>query len=164
VKKEDMVGVVSFLNMHLAGAAVVMFLLCGSLPSVQSFASFMMKDFCDRRLVKDEIIMNNPVGSESSDRILIVKKVVNGNEVEVKSGDTYSPKDILKVYISDLASGEEAEHIIEVNGKGVGFKKGGCGGRMTTGNGVALELGDSKFTPIAIVGGTTTEHLLICKH
>jgi hypothetical protein len=124
---------------------------------VEGFANFMTSEFCDRRLVKGEIIMNSAV-VPSDERVVIVKKLINDEEIELRSGDAFSTKDILKVYISELPSGEEAEHVFEVSGKGVGFQKGGCEGRRSAKNGAVLEVANAQNVPLAIVGAWARGH------
>ena len=108
-------------------------------PLVNGFAEWMTKDFCDRPLgicfqysslaffqmetiffqtEKGEVIMNSFV-AESTDRFITVYR---GGK-ELKSGDTFTPGEMLHVHVSDGTP----QYVLEIrNGY---FPGGGCHGR-----------------------------------
>lgn len=95
--------------------SVLLLMLVGP---AKGFASWFIKDFCDRQLIAGEIIMNAPViySDERSIRIL------RGSEDITRNGE-YIPGEELTVQISDVTP----QFVIEIsNGQIVG---GGCDGK-----------------------------------
>lgn len=86
---------------------VVLSIIAGLLVvPVDSFAQYMMKEFCNRNLEDGEIIMNAAVITSDERHVRVFL-----DEEELFSGDFYRPGDQLSIMISD----ESGEFLFETN-------------------------------------------------
>ena len=102
-RKEDRVseGPQRTTTMRLTHSLSLLLVCVILLPRVQSFASWFVKEYCNRKLVEGEIIMNNEVLEDDSRSI----KVFRNNQELQSSIDSYIPGEELIVTISDKAGG-----------------------------------------------------------
>lgn len=116
----------------------------------ESFAAWMTKDFCDRKLVVDEVIMNQAVVLSAERQI----KVFRGS-TELKSEiDQYIPGEELSVTLTDMG---KSQHVFETS-PNARFQNGGCEGTRIAKSPALLTVSNEKDNnPLTIVAG------LMCK-
>ena len=121
------------------------------LVHVQSFADWMLRDFCDRHLELDEIIMNNKV-VKSNDRLIIVTRMKESGPIILKDNDSYEPGETLEISLSE---GErKIQHVFEVTSGNAKFSKGGCNGIRSTKPKSILTIDKDTTDPVIITAGT----------
>ncbi len=124
------------------------------LPRVQSFASWFVKEYCNRKLVEGEIIMNNEVLEDESRSI----KVFRNNQELQSSIDSYVPGEELIVTISDKAGG--IQYVFETTPPAK-FIGGGCENDVRIAPSTHAKLlmpSESAGDSIRIWGGWATGH------
>lgn len=99
--------------------ALVLLAVASQLPLASSFAEWMLTDYCSRRLVVGQVIMNEEV-IESTDRTVDVFR----GEEQLPPGSPFVLGETLAVKISNPLK----EYVYEVNG-GATFEDGGCDGK-----------------------------------
>jgi hypothetical protein len=105
--------------MHIAHSLSLLLLCTILLPPVQSFASWFVKDYCNRKLVEGEVIMNNEVLEDESRSL----KVFRNNQELQSNIDSYVPGEELIVTISDKSGG--IQYVFETTPPAK-FISGGC--------------------------------------
>lgn len=123
--------------------------------SVQSFASWMTDEFCSRKLVLGEIIMNARVESSDERNIKVFRK-----EEEIEDNGFYIPGETLLVDLSDTSTGQ---YLYEVTSSNAKFENGGCDGKRIASPSKALlvlpEPGTVDATlPVTLVAGWALGH------
>ena len=121
---------------------VLILLVLLKLTLVDSFASWFVKDFCYRKLVKGTVIMNS-LTLESDERWLRVFK----DNVELKSGYELSGGESLEVRISNA----QDQYVFESNVNG--FIDGGCDGKRTDRDGSIFKVPDTPSSQVLIWAG-----------
>ena len=118
---------------------------------VKSFAEWMTKDFCDRQLILDEIIMNSKV-VESKERLIVVTRVKDDGTREVlNNNDNYIPGETLEITLSE---GErKGQHVFELQSKNAKFTRGGCNGARSAKTKSSLEIDKKTSDSITIIAG-----------
>ena len=138
------------LLMHLATMIRSIVLLALLWRRASSFADWMAKDYCDRKLVVGEIVMNNEIG-RSAERLVMVFR----GESELSSNDSYQYGEVLTVTISNT----DNQYVFDtVNGL---FRGGGCQGKRIAGKKdkvVQLEMPGEGHLEVSVWAGWATGH------
>lgn len=129
----------------------IVFFFC-KITIIHSYARWMTTDFCERKLVVDEIIMHSAV--VYSDECVV--KVFR-DSIELKSGDNYRPNDKLTVVLSKSIPNRQHVFVIEDSETNVGmFPGGGCNQRRSVEDSASLIVSSeilNNSSPIKIIAG-----------
>ncbi len=117
---------------------------------MNSFADWMLSDYCQRLLVVDEIIMNQPV-IQSEERSIVVSR----KGTPLKSGDFYIPGELLEVALKE-GQRSGAQHVFEVTGTGALFDRGGCESKRSTKEKSTLIISATTTDTIHITAGSSS--------
>jgi hypothetical protein len=112
---------------------------------IDCFADWMTKDFCDRPLLVNEIIMNNMV-VESSERLIEVFR----DGIEIKSQDKYIPGEKLEIRLKE--GRRKGQQVFECS-ENAKFEQGGCSGTRSSKTPSILIISETSSDSIEIVAG-----------
>jgi hypothetical protein len=87
----------------------------------ESFAEFMQKQACHRKLEENQYIMGHKVIS-STERLVTVSR----NGEQLKSGDSYIPGETLEIDLTIIKA--KGDHLFQSSSKIASFEGGGCNG------------------------------------
>lgn len=112
---------------------MIIFILFLIVLYVQSFADFMTKQMCHRKLEVDQFIMGHKVKS-SNERFIIVTR----DGEQLTSGDTYKIGETLEIDLSVVKL--KGDHLFQSSSIDATFEGGGCKGVRLAKNSFARKL------------------------